>query len=60
MARPFTTQLHEHAVIRKVGDLVNNHFIPLSGPQKLVSSSRKSELAAACLSEQVSPSDIWL
>jgi hypothetical protein len=51
MARPFTPQLHEYAVIRKVGDLVNNHFIPLSGPQKLVSPSRKSELAAACFSE---------
>jgi hypothetical protein len=45
-------------MIRKVGDLVNNHFKPLNGPQQLVSPSRKSELASACLSEYVSPSDI--
>jgi hypothetical protein len=60
VAREFTPQVHEQAVIPKVGDLVSNHFKPLSDPQQLVSPSRKSELAPVCLSEYVSPSDIWV
>ena len=59
-ALKFIPQLDEQAVIRKVGDLVNNHFKPLSDPQQVVSPSRKSELAPVCLSEYGSQSDIWV